>query len=366
MKLIFFLIAFSLVSIRAYFSWSGKDRQKRGLSQSNMVIKSDNFYEQINYAGKFDLTDDETSFKSISPGGYFKFRKNDIRIEAESNLRGEIDYTIFDGKHNLPMDEQGKVLVAQAIKEMIEWGYDANERMERVYRKGGPTALLNEVDSLKTDQVKALYLARLFSIDSLLPDFRPYIIKKIASMGSDQDKMSFLRKITAAQLKNPQTDSFYFDVIKGIGSDMDRMNALRNVIDQDSIANANTYKILFLTGGLASDIDKANVFQNMLDKGMIAGQYYDSLLVIISKMNSDVDKANLYRKLISRKDLNEDQWIILQDKISLLGSDPDKTNLLVELAPKMPQTIVLKANYQKVARTLNNDNDYGHAMRAIQ
>jgi|SRR5450432_426083 hypothetical protein len=366
MKLIFFLIAFSLVSIRAYFSWSGKDRQKRGLSQSNMVIKSDNFYEQINYTGKFELSDDESSFKSISPGGYFKFRKNDIRIEAESNLRGEIVYTIYDGKNILSMDEQGKLLVAQAIKEMIERGYDANERMERVYRKGGPVALLNEVDSMKADQVKVLYLARLFAIDSLLPSFLPYTIKKIASLGSDQDKVNFLTKITAVQLENPQTDSLYFDVIKGIGSDMDRMNAIWHIINRDSIANANTDKILFLAGRLASDMDKANVFQKMIDKGLIAGQDYDGLLTLISKMSSDMDKANLYKKLISQKDLNEGQWIILQDKISQLGSDNDKTNLLVELAPKMPQTAALKINYQKAAKTLRNDYDYGHAMRAIQ
>jgi hypothetical protein len=366
MKLIFFLIAFCLVSIRVYFSWSGKDKEKRGLSECDLVIKSDNFYEEINYEGKFQLSDDETSFKSISPGGYFKFRKNDIRIKAESNLRGEIDYTIYNGKNNLPMDEEGKLLVAQAIKEMIEWGYDANGRMERIYHKGGAWALLNEVDSLKTDQVKVLYLTRLFAIDSLLPSFLPYIIKKIASMGSDQDKVNFLTKITTAQIKNPQTDSIYFEIIKGIGSDMDRIDVLQYIINQDSLAETNADKILVLAGRFGSDIDKANIFQKMLDKGLIAGEKYDSLLVLISEMGSDLDKANLYKKLISQKDLDEAQWIKLQDKISLLGSDPDKTNLLVELAPKMPQTEALRANYQKAAKTLGNDNDYGHAMRAIQ
>ena len=332
MKLIFFLIAFCLVSIRVYFNWSGRDKEKRGFAESDMVIKSDNFYEEINYSGKFQLSDDETSFKSISPGGYFKFRKNDIKVKAESNLRGEIDYTIYDGNNNLPMDEQGKLVVAQAIKEMIIWGYDANDRMERVYHKGGARALLNEVDSMKTDQMKVLYLNRLFAIDSLLPNYLPFIIKKIASMSSDQDKVDFLTKIPGAQLKNQQTDSAYFEIIKGIGSDMDR----------------------------------ANLFQKMIDKGLIAGPYYDSLLVLISGMGSDIDKTNLYKKLIGQKDLKEAQWIKLQDKISLLGSDFDKTNLLVELAPKMPLTDAVKLNYQKAAKTLGNDNDYGRAMRAIQ
>ena len=104
MKLIFFLIAFLLISIRFYFSSAGKDRERRGLSESNIVIKADNFYEEINYEGKFQLSDDESGFKSISPGGYFKFRLNDVKIKAQSDARGEIVYTIYDGQNNLPYD----------------------------------------------------------------------------------------------------------------------------------------------------------------------------------------------------------------------------------------------------------------------
>jgi hypothetical protein len=366
MKLIFFLIAFCLVSIRIYFSWSGMDRAKRGVSVSNMVIKSDNFYEEINYSGKFQLSDDETSFKSISPGGYFKFRQNDIKIKAESNLRGEIDYTIYDGKNDLPLNTEGKILLTMAIREMIARGYDAEERMERIYRKGGAEALLKEVDSIKMDQIRVMYLSRLFSIDSLSPNYLPIVISKIGSIGSDQDKVRFLTKITIEQLKTAQIDSAYFEIIKGVGSDMDKVNALQHIMNLDSIAETNTDKILHLIGGLGSDMDKANLFKKMIDKGFITGPCYDSLLDLISNMGSDMDKATLYKKLVDEKSLSESQWINLEDKISLLGSDMDKTNLLVEAAPKMPKSEAVRANYRKTAKSIGNDNDYGRAMRAIE
>ncbi|HEY1871640.1 MAG TPA: hypothetical protein VGG71_11325, partial [Chitinophagaceae bacterium] len=136
MKLFFFLIAFTLISIRFYLSWSGMDRTKRGISESNMMVKSDHFIEQIKYSGKFEISDDEKSFKHISPGGYFKYRKNEVKVEAESNLRGAVDYTIYDGKNYISENGGGKELVAEAIKEMIAWGFDAEARMERVYQKG--------------------------------------------------------------------------------------------------------------------------------------------------------------------------------------------------------------------------------------
>src|SRR4030095_5001592 len=148
MKLIFFLIAFSLVSIRVYFSWSGKDKERRGETESNLVIRSDNFYEEIKYSGKLRLTEDEAGFESISPGGYFRFRKNELGVKAESNLKGVIEYRIYDGTNFIPMDERGKKLLAEAIHEMIAWGFDADNRMERVYRTGGAEALIREVDSM--------------------------------------------------------------------------------------------------------------------------------------------------------------------------------------------------------------------------
>ncbi len=220
MKLIFFLIAFCLLSIRFYFSWSGKDRERRGMSESNMVIKSDNLYEEIKYSGKFGLSDDESSFTSISPGGYFKFRMNDIRVKAETNLRGEIDYTINDGNQDLPMNGVAKKYLAMAIKEMIAWGYDAEGRLERIYQKGGSAALFREIDSIKPDNIKVLYLHRLLKSDSGLTADMPLIMKKISKLGNDQDKISILEKFSAAQLQDSATVTACFEVIAGLNQTM--------------------------------------------------------------------------------------------------------------------------------------------------
>jgi len=331
MKLIFFLVAFCLLSIRVYFSWSGRDRERRGESVSDMVIKSDNFYEEIKYAGRFQLTDDETAFKSISPGGYFKFRKNEESIKAESNLQGTIAYTVYDGKNNLGMNEQGKSLVAEAIREMIAWGFDAPARLERIYRKGGSRALINEIDSIKSDPVKILYMERLFAVDSLSTEEWTAIANKTGSLGSDVDKARFLNKFPAALLVNPSIASSWFAALGKLGSDMDKVNSLHHVLEQDTVARDHADKILILTASLGSDVDKVNLYRTMIDKGLANGNFLDSLLEQVSHLNSDVDKANL----------------------------------LIELAAKMPKTETMKSAYLKAARSIHNDSDYGRAVRAV-
>jgi hypothetical protein len=366
MKLIFFLIAFFLISVRYYFSWTGKDKERRGISESNMVIKSDNFYEEINYSGKFQLSDDESSFKSISPGGYFKFRLNDAKVKAQSDVRGEIEYTIFDGKNDLPLNDEGKILVTKAVKEMIYWGYDAEGRMERVYQKGGSQALLREMDSVKEDQVKILYLNRLFAADSLSTENIELIVKKVKSLNSDMSKAQFLNKITPSQFKNPFLANACFDIIKGMGSDMDKMNSIDHIIDKDSLSTENIVNILNLGNGLGSDMDKSNLYGKLIDKSLIKDSLFDSLSVLISKMGSDMDKVNLFNKMLGIDPITENQWIMLISQSESLGSDMDKANMLSEFAKKMPKTEPIKAAYVKAAKTIGNDNDYGRVMRALE
>lgn len=365
MKLIFFLIAFILVGIRYYFSWSGIDRERRGLSESHMVMTSDNFYESVDYSGKFELMDDESGFKSISPGGYFKFRKNDLKVKAESNLRGEIEYAVLEGNNTIPPGDQEKLLIAFAIREMIGFGYDAEGRMERVYQKGGIQALLNQADSMKMDPVRMIYLNKLLSIDSLSPENLQLVTKKMETLGNDMDKANFLNKVTPEQFQNPAIAAACFSVLHSMGSDMDKSNVLQHIISQDSLSESFTDSILSISSYLGSDMDKSNIYNALINKGLIQGPLFDSMTTAISQMGSDMDKVNLYSNLVKQSHISETQWITLIAKAAQLGSDMDKTNLLISYTQKMPRTEPIKSAYTQAAKSVGDDFNYGKLMRAI-
>src|SRR5450432_1897260 len=142
MKITFFLIAFSLVFIRLYMGWTGnwRDDSNDGTMTSN---SGDDDFE-LKWSGKSRLNENETAVEHITPGGYLKFRHNDEKMSAESNLQGDITYELYDGRQWLVMDEKGKKFLTGIIHEMIDFGYDAEGRMERIFKKGGKNALLEE------------------------------------------------------------------------------------------------------------------------------------------------------------------------------------------------------------------------------
>src|SRR5258708_8155325 len=134
MKLIFFLVAFGLVFFRFYHlsTHHGKDG-----TDGNILMTGDNLYEKVSWSGRIEFNDAETDVESISPGGCLKFEKNEKKVLIESDKHGKLSYEISVGGRDLPKDEDGKKLVAEAIKEMIGFGFNLDSRIEKIYRKGG-------------------------------------------------------------------------------------------------------------------------------------------------------------------------------------------------------------------------------------
>jgi len=330
MKLLFFLIAFGLVFLRAYILWANHHGRKG--DAGDILIKSDNFYELMKWSGKIKIKEEDSTLISISPGGYFKYKRNEENLIARSNVQGEISYELYNGPKQLTMmDTAGKALIKEAVGELIGYGYDGKERMERIYRQGGNLALLKEMGHMRTDVLKSMYLNKLLGGDSLSESDLPEIMKQIGSFGSDYDKQNFLSKLSWKQLSDSAIFRDYLAIVEKIGADN----------------------------------DKRNLLSHLLEKEAVNGSRIDSVLEPASSLGADLDKIAIYEKLTDLKDLTEAQWITLLGKVGKLSADMDKANMLIRIAAKMPKTDDTRAAYKKVAESLNNDADYGRVIRLL-
>ena len=155
MKLAFFLVGFCLIFLRVFYDaeWSGDKNRNR----VTITISIDDDYEQIKYLGRIVLTEDETGIARIAPGGYIKYRHNDWRLRAESDLQGNITYDIRNDGDPLTAEGKGKEVIKEALREMILHGFDARERMLRVYNSGGDSALAREMGLMKEAGLSHMY-----------------------------------------------------------------------------------------------------------------------------------------------------------------------------------------------------------------
>jgi hypothetical protein len=364
MKLTFFLIALFLVLLRVYFSWAGHGI--RGDNEGNMTISSDNYIEQIKWSGKIRLSEDETTVADISPGGYLKFRENDKKLSAKSNLQGQISYELYNGNESLNLDDSGRRFIAVVLQKMIAFGFDAEGRPERIYKRGGKKALLDAIPHITLDNAKGPYLNLLFKTDSLSKDDLTGMIKQIDGLGTDVEKENYLNRFTTDQLRDSVMALPWLEAVKHISQDIQKSKLLTHFTDQGLVSEGIFDRILNITDHFGTDIDKEKVLTRLINKGAVPASHFDKLLQVIRHFGSDVEKENLYTKLMNESIKSEEQWICLINETAQVSQDFEKSNLLVQIAQKMPKSENTKAAYLKVAKSITNDTDYGKAIRAVE
>ena len=336
--------------------------------RGNSIVISNNEYKlKVTYWGDIKFTDDETSIKSISRNGYFKYRKNDDIILAKSNSKGEITYDLFLNKDRVQLNSpEGKKLLADAVKEMISVGFDLQGRLQRLCEKGGLRAVLSAVDGLDGDFIKSQYLEYLISSDSVSQDELTEIAKKIGKqLGSDFEKGKLLQRFALNSLNDSLTSTAYYDAVQSIGSDFEKANALKtrlkNQLTQNQFINA-----LAVTNTIGSDFEKSNLLKEFIDQEMFEKESFDRLLNSVSQVNSDFERGNLLKKLIEKNIVTDVQWSGIINESGKVSSEFERGNILVQIAGKMPKNEELKSDYLKVAQTINSEVDHRKVVDAIE
>lgn len=403
--------------------------------RGNVMIMNDGENElSISYSGEIKFNDDETGIQSITPDGYLHYKKNDRKLNAECDYHGQIKYELSDNGRSIDLNsEDGKKILAIAIRDMINVGFDAKGRLQRIYAKGGNHAVLNEIDNLKSDFVKAMYMDFLISSDSISQNDLKLVIKKVGSeIGSDFDKGNLLRNIPAKyfqdsvisgnwfesvrsigsdfeksnalkyiakqQLSNEQVNDLIdveesmgsdfeksnvlkdlinkssfndgylnktMDAINNIGSDFEKVNLLKLVMEKEKPTGANFDRMLDATEHVGSDFDKQNLIKELIGPGIPVDASFDKLMSIVNHIGADFDRVNLIKDVVSKNIQTEQEWITIINSTAEIGSDFDKSNLLVAIAPTMPKSDNVKMAYTKAAKTINSEQDYGRAMKAM-
>jgi hypothetical protein len=78
---------------------------------------------RVEYAGRVIFNDDRTAILDISKDGYFKYERNDEALNAENDGKGHVIYELNDGTKTTILNDEGKQLLGEAIREIDKAGH---------------------------------------------------------------------------------------------------------------------------------------------------------------------------------------------------------------------------------------------------
>ena len=324
----------------------------------------------LDYRGKITLTDDESDIKNISPGGYFKVSKTTfgtrrmVKIENKGDKQLVRSYQV--GRNKEPYYPDGQKWLADILPDIMrETGLGANQRVARIYKKSGTEGILDEVDLIKSDYVKAKYFAALLEIPGVREGELPGILNAIGDeMNSSYEMGKLLSRYSERFLGNETSARVFFRTATRLSSDYEKSKLLINVLDNKRISAESFKEALNVAGSISSDYESGKVLKSVLDNdnlgvdqlaevmeivGDISSDYEKSkvLLSVMDKafddnifeavlatgkdISSDYEKAKVLKRLIDNQDLNERRLRAVLSTIDDISSDYEKKNVLKKL-----------------------------------
>lgn len=276
--------------------------------QKHIVISSDHQREEIIYKGVIRLNKEETAFDSMSAGGYMRYETNDNRLEVKRDREGNWVYRLNTVRVDMASNPSARAVYANAVREMVAYGFDAGPRLEHIYRSGGQEAVLAAVDSLQNDQIKALYLEKLLSAGHLPDTVLVRVVHHIGGLFSSGQRTQFLLKLSPDQLSDT------------------------TVLDQ----------WLNVAGKLFAPAEKKQALEHIAGHNILSGNTFDEVMDIIREMPSDWEKSDLAMMLMPHDVHTEVQWVTLIDMASKLRAEHDRRTLLAYIGDRMPSSDTLR------------------------
>ena len=394
-----------ITSLLIAFTFSISIAQKKSISVSHnnneYVLNINDGIQNVKLKvkGEFSFTTDEKAIEKLSPGGKISYKKNNTKLEVTPGVDGSPVYNI-NGNRKTTLDATDKRLIAQCVQIMIDYGVNAKERVAKLYRHGGFPMVLKEVDRLKTDYVRSIYLNYLGVNDSLTDEEMLSFLNKIHTyLTSDYYQSKLLNGIQENYLRKEVTANEYLGIVKNIKSDYYQSLTLKKLLNS-SLTEKQFDQVLSIVGSMKSDYYEAEVLKMLLKRNAITDQrfsqlmnaaaniksdYYKSEIIssllfsnkslnkdrysqtidAMQNMKSNYYKASILKKLINADIKDEKEWSKLIGYTSKINSDYEKSEVLMEIASKIPQDEALKSQFLSVAKSLDSDYYYSKVARAI-
>jgi DNA-directed RNA polymerase subunit F len=361
----------------------------------------------LSYDGKITFTDDERDIKSITPGGYFRFSKttfgNKREIFIQSGSDGTLRRKYYAGKSEQPYEPEGRQWLQEMLPEIIATtGIGAEDRIRRIYAKGGLSGVLAKIGEIDSDYARSTYYSHLLALPNLKDqDFRGVLAHMNHNLESDHEKSKLLRQLAPRYLQNTRNTQEYISAVAGLDSDYEKAKVLTYVLQTPTLTQSNCELVLPAVARIDSDYEQAKVLRAVLAKPALSPKAhkeiihlaraidsdyeknrvllilisnpkyvtanFGELLASINTLDSDYEKSRALSYLAGKQKLNTHQYLQLLQVVSSLDSSYDKGRALQKIRATMPaDNAEVRAAYLKAAKTMNSEYEYRKAIAGLE
>ncbi|MEP7157287.1 MAG: hypothetical protein ABI905_16010 [Betaproteobacteria bacterium] len=372
-------------------------------SGRRMTVEMDSPAGQLKMkiSGQATFTDAEDDMASLTDKAYIQQKRDGhvLRMNFEADGVGGIKRTYLVDGRVMPQGLESKRWMAEVVPTLFrETAMDSAKRIRRIHGKGGADAVLAEIDRIKADYARRVYLEGLAQLGPLSENQLHQMLASVADIDSDFERRSAFSVITRTQPLNAShqvavlktvtkmTSSFeqrgvLAALMPKLASDADVMRAwvlavadidsdfeMRSAIDALVKRDPTPLQIdaaLQATMHLDSSFEHASALTGLAKLlGNATPAQVNAYLNSARKIDSDFERRTALVALLNRAKLDKAGYIDVLNAVSSMQSDFEMRTVLMAVAQKMPADGELVASYRRTARRLG-DFERGQAEKAL-
>ena len=312
--------------------------ESRGERDWSWTWEENKLKTRFTVKGELEFNEDYTDLTRISPGGSLVIAeangKTSRRLEIKPEPDGSLSRKYEVNKQGQPWAGEAKTWLAGLIdKGVNEQGLDAKKRAERIFAKGGFSALQSEISRLGSDFVKGLYLVETIRLPELKEEeIRLALGQAGTEISADFVKAKLLRGVPGRALASQQTADAWLGCAGTIQSDFDLSQTLVFFVAGGQASEKSVIKTLGLAARMGSDFEKSRLLQKVLEltpgDSILSPAFFEAADAI----NSDFERGRTLQALLKQKDLSAGTLENAAKSARAMHSDFEKQRFLVALA----------------------------------
>ena len=266
-----------------------------------------------------------------------------------------------------PINDEARAWLKKVLKDtVVQGGYDAKPRVRRILAQSGPSGVLAEISTLKSDYVKRIYFDELLAQGNLDANTSRQALRQAAQeIKSDYEKSQLLIKMSANYVRDDQSREIYIEGVNSINSSYEKGRALSALLKQGNLSHENLLFVIKSAHNISSDYERSQLLIKVASGFPLDERARVAYLEGISSMSSDYEKGRVLSALLKKDDLRKENLLFAIKSASTINSDYERAQLLIKIAAASSGDESIRNALVDSARSIRSEYERGRVLSAV-
>jgi beta-lactamase regulating signal transducer with metallopeptidase domain len=324
----------------------------------------------IRIDGEFEHDVMFTAITSIAPGGVIQIEEHagnrDRRLVIRPSDGGLEMAWQLDGR-DAPFDAAAREWYGQMLQEIARTtGIGADQRAAAILDRDGPAGVLQEIDQLRSDRVRARYYRALLLSDRIETDARINAVERAAvDINSDRELASLLGELTDRVATSSELRTAVLQSTATIDSDREKVRVYTQMMESSTLSGEQKATVIASAGTVHSDRERNRLLSSVASQTLDSSELHASYIDAARTMSSDREKRQALSRILQAGSLNTEQLAALFDAARTMQSDRELATLLLDALETQDMNGPARDAFIRAMDSIQSEREHGRVASAL-